>query len=255
VVQVGTSNGGPWSNNVSIASGATLYLRLSGTAAGGGDMWASTAWGINDAGTVPNCSDLPVSQVTTNFSDQVISVTVPALAAATYDLNVRAHSPQTGCGGQSANILVLTDGVTVTGAVAPVAVNDSATVNEDSGANTINVRANDTNAGAASITAVTQPTNGAVAITNAGEDLTYQPAADYCNDGTPTDDFTYTLTGGSSATVSVTVTCADNPPVAEDDSATVTEDDSATSIDVLANDSDPDAGRPGLGAAATERQS
>ena len=50
-------------------------------------------------------------------------------------------------------------------------------------------------------------------ITNAGADLTYQPSAGYCNDSTPTDDFTYTLTpGGSTATVAVTVTCVDDPP-------------------------------------------
>ncbi len=39
--------------------------------------------------------------------------------------------------------------------------------------------------------------------------LTYEPDADYCNDApaNPTDDFTYTLNGGSTATVAVTVTC------------------------------------------------
>jgi VCBS repeat-containing protein len=128
---------------------------------------------------------------------------------------------------------------------APVAVDDTATVAEDSGATTINVLANDTDAdgGPISITSVTQPTNGAVVITNAGADLTYQPAANYCNDGSPTDDFTYTLTpGGSTATVEVTVTCADDPPTAFDDTATVAEDSTATMIDVLANDTDLDGG-------------
>jgi VCBS repeat-containing protein len=128
----------------------------------------------------------------------------------------------------------------------PVAVNDSATVVEDSGANTINVLANDTDpdAGPKSITSVTQPANGTVVITNGGADLTYAPNANYCNSvsGTP-DTFTYTLTpGGSTATVSVTVTCVDDNPVAVNDSATVVEDSGANAINVLANDTDVDGG-------------
>jgi hypothetical protein len=58
-----------------------------------------------------------------------------------------------------------------------------------------------------------------VVITNAGADLTYEPADNYCNDppGTTPDTFTYTLTpGGSSATVSVTVTCVNDAPVLTD---------------------------------------
>ena len=47
--------------------------------------------------------------------------------------------------------------------------------------------------------------------------LTYQPDPNYCNSqplGTP-DTFTYTLNGGSTATVSVTVTCAPDNPVVD----------------------------------------
>ena len=51
-------------------------------------------------------------------------------------------------------------------------------------------------------------------ITDGGAGLTYQPDPNYCNTqtgGTP-DTFTYTLTpGGSTATVSVTVTCVNDP--------------------------------------------
>ena len=81
-------------------------------------------------------------------------------------------------------------------------------------------------------------------ITGGGTGLTYQPDPNYCNDppGTAPDTFTYTLNGSSTATVSVTVTCVDDPPVAVDDSATVGEDSGATAIDVLANDTDPDGG-------------
>src|SRR5205085_10292365 len=90
-----------------------------------------------------------------------------------------------------------------------------------------------------------QPANGLFAITRGATVLPSQP--------TPTlfpyttlfrsDSFTYTITPGSTtATVTVTVDCVDDAPVAVDDSATVTEDAAATSIDVLANDTDTDGG-------------
>src|ERR671911_493096 len=77
----------------------------------------------------------------------------------------------------------------------PVAVEDSETVGEDSGATTIDVLATDT----------------------------ISP-------------------GGSTATVSVKVTCVDDPPVAVNDSATVEEDAAATNVSVLTNDTDIDGG-------------
>ncbi|MFC3193913.1 VCBS domain-containing protein, partial [Marinicella sediminis] len=75
-----------------------------------------------------------------------------------------------------------------------------------------------------------------------GADLTYAPVADYCNDGVTTDDFTYTINGGSSATVAVTVTCVDDAPTANDDNATVIEDSVNNSILVLGNDANADGG-------------
>jgi VCBS repeat-containing protein len=119
-----------------------------------------------------------------------------------------------------------------------VAVTDSKTVAEDSGATMIDVRANDTDidAGPKTITAKTNGAHGQVV--NNGSDLTYAPDADYCG----ADSFTYTLNGGSTATVSVTVTCVDDNPVAVNDSKTINEDDPATTVDVLGNDTDVDAG-------------
>ena len=126
----------------------------------------------------------------------------------------------------------------------PTAVDDVATVAEDDPATTVDVLANDTDPEGDPITieSVTQPANGAVVISAAGDELTYQPDANYCNDppGTTPDTFTYTINGGSTATVSVTVTCVDDPPVAVDDVATVEEDAPATTVDVLANDTDPE---------------
>ena len=125
----------------------------------------------------------------------------------------------------------------------PVAANDEATLIEDAAAAAIDVLDNDTDndGGPISISSVTQPDNGGVVITSGGADLTYEPDPDYCNDGVPTDDFTYTLApGGDTATVSVTVTCVNDAPVAVADSYSTDEDtpfDSAPDS-VLENDDD-----------------
>ena len=74
----------------------------------------------------------------------------------------------------------------------------------------VDVLGNDTDSdgGAKSITAVTQSPNGTVAITGGGTGLTYTPNGGFCNNPPGTnDDFTYTLNGGSSATVHMTVDC------------------------------------------------
>ena len=126
----------------------------------------------------------------------------------------------------------------------PTAVNDAATVAEDSSANPIDVLANDTDVDQSTIQSVTQPANGTVVITGGGSGLTYRPNANYCNDTPPasTDNFTYTLNGGSTATVAVTVSCVGDDPVAVGDAATVPRNSGPNSINVLANDTDVDGG-------------
>ncbi len=122
----------------------------------------------------------------------------------------------------------------------PLAVKDSATLTEDAGAKAIDVLVNDTDidAGAKTIASKTNGGNGTVAIIGGGSELTYSPAANYCGP----DSFTYTLNGGSTATVSVTITCVDDMPAAVNDSVTVAEDASATAVNVLTNDTDVDGG-------------
>ena len=102
---------------------------------------------------------------------------------------------------------------------APVAVADSFTVAEDSGATTLDVLANDTDvdAGPKLIQSVSQPANGTVVITNGGADLSFTPDADFNTDGAADQSFTYTLNDGSTATVTVTVTPVNDAPVAADD--------------------------------------
>ena len=98
----------------------------------------------------------------------------------------------------------------------PTAVDDdNATVNEDTGANTIDVLANDTDADGdtLTITSITQASHGSVTITGSGTSLTYTPTPDYNGP----DSFTYTISDGQggidTATVSVTVTNIPDAPV------------------------------------------
>jgi hypothetical protein len=126
---------------------------------------------------------------------------------------------------------------------APDAVDDSATVDEDATATSIAVLANDSdgNGDPLTITAKTNGTKGIVAITGGGTGLTYQPNANL--DGA--DAFTYTISDGhggtDTATVSMTITPVNDVPTAVDDAKTVGKNAGPTAIDVLANDSDPDA--------------
>jgi large repetitive protein len=124
----------------------------------------------------------------------------------------------------------------------PIAVDDSATVLEDSGATVINVLSGDSDVDFMDtliIPAVTQPLGG-TAVTNGHQRLTFQPAPNFFG----VTAFRYTVEDRSghtaSATVVVTVTPLDDPPTAVDDGFFVFEDEHSVPLDVLANDSDPD---------------
>lgn len=95
--------------------------------------------------------------------------------------------------------------------IPPTAVVDAYQVEENSMDNVLNVMSNDTDpdGGSNVIESVTQPNNGSVVISNDTQ-LLYTPDLDYCNDELPTDDFTYTLNGGSEGQVSVAVSCFDD---------------------------------------------
>lgn len=93
--------------------------------------------------------------------------------------------------------------------VAPTAVGDQASFTEGEAERAIVVTANDTDpdGGPRSIVSITQPEHGTATIAPDGLRVLYAPESDYCNDGEAADVFTYTLNGGSSATVSVSVAC------------------------------------------------
>lgn len=139
---------------------------------------------------------------------------------------------------------------------APVAVDDSA-VTPVNTAVTVPVLANDSDPDGDSlaITSTSQPANGSVTVS--GDSIVYTPASGF----TGTDTFTYTVTDpeGLTATATVTITVdmpANLPPVANPDSAQ-TSVGTPVSLNVLANDSDPEddelsvtaIGQPGNGSA------
>jgi hypothetical protein len=129
--------------------------------------------------------------------------------------------------------------ITVYSPTAPVAAADSQSTPEST-AVSFNVLSNDTdiNADTLSVTGFSvSPSHGSVSNLGAGS-VRYTPTAHYNG----SDTFTYQVSDGtftSTATVSLTVTAVEDPPVAAGDTATVNED-SSVSVNVLANDSDYD---------------
>jgi VCBS repeat-containing protein len=127
----------------------------------------------------------------------------------------------------------------------PVASNDSATTLEDTLA-TINVVANDTDpddnldpaSARTSCATCSGPSNGSL-DNNGDGTFDYTPGADYNG----SDGFVYevcdTLGACDTAAVAITVDPVADPPLANDDSASTPEDTPVT-IDVAANDTDPD---------------
>ena len=123
----------------------------------------------------------------------------------------------------------------------PQANNDNATIPQDTPA-IINVVSNDTdvngNLDPASVTVISNPSNGTAVRSDPGR-VTYTPNSGFSG----TDAFTYrvcdTLNACDTAVVNITITAANSPPQANNDSATTPRGTPVT-INVASNDSDPD---------------
>jgi len=121
----------------------------------------------------------------------------------------------------------------------PVAAGDDANTPEDTPV-TIGVLTNDSDVDGdpLSVLSVTQGSNGAVALDAGGTTVTYTPSTNFFGP----DSFTYVVYDGvlsDTASVTVTVSPVNDPPVVVADAA-ATPQDSAVIIYVLANDSDVD---------------
>ena len=150
-----------------------------------------------------------------------------------YELAVRARDTY----GAEAEARVVVTVVNVN--EAPEAADDEAVTDEDE-ALTVDVLANDTDPDGDDlrVESVSAPAHGTTRVASDGG-VTYTPAANYHG----VDRFTYVVSDPdgltAEAAVEVTVLSVNDPPEAEDDEAT-TDEDEALTVDVLANDTDPD---------------
>ncbi len=130
----------------------------------------------------------------------------------------------------------------------PTGVPDEFTVVQGSGANALDVLANDSPApdGGQTLTIVdvSESTEGAtVAVADNGESIDYTAPDDFVG----VDEFSYTLSDGELTTevaVSVTVSTEDAPPTANPDAFTIDEDTPEDAYGVLDNDEPDDADEP-----------
>ena len=123
----------------------------------------------------------------------------------------------------------------------PVATNDTATTPQNTPV-TINVAANDTdpngNLAPSTVSVVNNPGNGSTAVGGNGQ-ITYTPNPSFTGNDTFTYQICDTNNACASADVTVTVTATNAPPTPADDTANTPQNTPVT-INVAANDTDPD---------------
>ena len=199
-----------------------------------------TVGGINTAGTTGTVA-LSGGTVSHDPNGQFESLAVGETAIDSFTYTVTD-----GNGGTD----VATVNVTITGANdVPVAADDNATFGEDDGVSVLDLVGNDTDPdGSDTLTVGAVNTAGTTGtVTLSGGIVSYDPNGQFESlafGGTAIDSFTYTVTDGNGgtdvATVNVTITGANDVPVAADDNATFGEDDGVSVLDLVGNDTDPD---------------
>jgi hypothetical protein len=230
-VVTGPTNNPPVARNDAavVAPGATVIINVAAndTDPDIGDFVAPSTVAIVAA---------PLSGTATNLFNGTISYAAPLSAGtATFTYTIKDSF------GAVSNVAT----VTVTIQAPPQANPDTATTNEDAAID-INVLLNDTGTLApASVTVTLPPAHGTALSLGTGF-VRYTPALNYNGNGIAgTDGFSYTVRDTSGAislatTVSITVVPVADPPLAVNDTATTAANTPVT-IDVLLNDTHPDA--------------
>ncbi len=220
---------------------------------------------LDDAITVTQDQTIDI-EVLSNDSDPdgdtlvLAATTAAANGIASINNNVVTYTPTPGYSGGDSFGYTVSDNnggtgdavvtITVTALnAAPLAVDDSAVTDQDTGV-AIPVLDNDRDpdGDALTVSITTPPGNGSVSI-GADSQISYVPAAAFSG----TDSFVYAIADerGASATATVTIVvnavAGNQAPLAANDLAE-TDQDLSIAIDVLANDSDPDGDALTLGA-------
>jgi VCBS repeat-containing protein len=196
----------------------------------------ATAGGFSDVDSATltySASGLPAGltiDTATGVISGVVDRSASQISGGRYDVTVTA-TDQAGASASQTFRWTITN-------PAPVAANDSATVDEDRSV-IVPVLANDTDPDGDPLTVVSaSAANGTVTI-NADGTLTYVPRANFNG----SDLISYTISDGqggtASATVTVTIAAVNDVPVATNDGVT-TPEDVPVRVAVLANDTDVD---------------
>ncbi|BCD99391.1 hypothetical protein MARGE09_P3593 [Marinagarivorans cellulosilyticus] len=218
-------------NQAPVASNANLAVTE--------DTATAATLGVSDAD-----NDTLTYTITSNPSNGVLSGTAPNLTYTPADNFNGSDSFSFSANDGTFDSNIATVSITVSAVNdAPVATADSATTGEDSSV-IVDVLANDSDIdsslNATSVAIVSAPSQGSTSINSTTGAITYTPTAN----SNGSDSFTYTVNDAegatsNSATVSITITAANDAPVATADSTT-TDEDTSVLVDVLANDSDID---------------
>jgi len=210
------------------------------------------AW--NNSATTPVNTPVTMGPVNNDVDPDgdtltIVSTTNPANGSINVTGNTVVYTPNPGYVGTDSYTYTISDGNgntdTATVTVTVVAVNQPPKLTDDNAttpsntAITMDVTNNDTDPEGDTLTVVstTNPSNGTVSVT--GNNVVYTPNSGYVG----VDSYTYTVNDGNgnsaTATATVTITSTNQNPIAVDDSA-MTPYQTPVTINVAANDSDPD---------------
>ena len=245
-------------NGVAEFVGPTIACNLTG---GGGHNTSPVAvddFVTTDAGVAVVVDVLANDSDPDHDSLSLTNVSDPPNGSAQINGSTIIYTPDAGFAGNDSFTYTIEDGrggsveggvgVAVIGAVnnPPTAVDDTVSLDEDSGSRLVDVLANDTTAPdqgeSLILVSFGAAAHGTVGPGGESAQLLYTPNADFCGQ----DAFNYTISDGSLTgvgTVTVNVACVNDLPRPQPDLFVIPEDSVNIVLDVLGNDIDVDGGQ------------